>query len=152
MMRTFILRSVPNNLSRGISIATRIPSITVSSRVQAFLLVSHRQISPNTTRAFSMLHPRHYDGVYKELKSMKHQKPWLQALRERDEAIAAGATHDAAVEAVAAPAGKEHPPLPSEEELHPKKMKDSYFELVSVLFLRIWCSQLEKKKGSGRGI
>ena len=70
-----------------------------------------------------MLHPLHYEGVYKELKSMKHQKPWLQALRERDEALAA--TGNALAQT---PGG------PAVVEVRPKRMKESYFEIVSSLF------------------
>jgi len=69
-------------------------------------------------RQFSVLYPLHYEGVYKGLKSMKHQKPWLQALRERDKALTTAAVTGAAQ-------------TPAVVEIRPKRMKESYFELVS---------------------
>lgn len=54
---------------------------------------------------------------------MKHQKPWLQALREREEAAAAAGT--------AAPVEHKPAPVISPKKVQPKKMKESYFEIVS---------------------
>lgn len=83
-----------------------------------------------------MLHPRHYDGVYQELKALKHQKPWLQALRERDEAIAAATAAAAAGSAPVVTAC-----CPAVGELEPKRMKASYHELVGFFpFLLIFFS------------
>jgi hypothetical protein len=50
--------------------------------------------------------------VYEELRIMKLQKPWLQALKERDAGVV-----------------EEKKLLP--QELVPKRMRDSYHELVS---------------------
>lgn len=111
MMRTPISRALSLNLPR---------STYRSLPVQAPILQRH---IPSTARKFSMLHPLHYDGVYKELKSMKHQKPWLQALREREEAAAAAGT--------AGPVEDKPAPIISPKKVQPKKMKESYFEIVS---------------------
>lgn len=63
-------------------------------------------------RTFTVLHPSSYNGVYKELTTMKLQKPWLQALAERNAGIKPSP-----------------PPIPA-GGLSPKRMSDSYHKLV----------------------
>lgn len=71
-------------------------------------------VPSSSKRAFSSA-PRHaYDGVYNEIRIMKLQKPWLQALAEKETGI---------------PASVDPEPVP-QEKLTPKRMNDSYHELV----------------------
>ncbi|KAF8474915.1 HotDog domain-containing protein [Kalaharituber pfeilii] len=92
----------------------------------------------STFRAFSILHPLHYDGVYRELKSMRHQKPWLQALRERDVSLSAAAAEETGASATG-PAAERVEIVESQtavekvakvDTLQPKRMRDSFFKLV----------------------
>jgi acyl-coenzyme A thioesterase 9 len=87
----------------------------MATRTAAARLLSARLIPRASARAFTWTIRPCYDGVYEELRLMKLQKPWLQALKERNAGIE---------EPVAAP---------QQQELVPKRMKDSYHELVSPL-------------------
>jgi hypothetical protein len=87
----------------------------MATRTAAARLLSARLIPRASTRGFTRTVRPCYDGVYEELRLMKLQKPWLQALKERN-------------------AGIEEPVVaPQQQELVPKRMKDSYHELVSPL-------------------
>ncbi|RPB28490.1 Thioesterase/thiol ester dehydrase-isomerase [Terfezia boudieri ATCC MYA-4762] len=84
------------------------------------------------TRQFSLQPPLHYEGVNKDLRSMKHQKPWLQALRERDEALAAATAASTSIAPAQTPGG------PAVVEIKPKRMKESYFEIILPLSKDEW--------------
>lgn len=75
--------------------------------------LTQRPAIATSDRSFTMLHPRQYDGVYKELRSLKSQKTWLQALKDRNE-------------------GKDNEPVATIGNVkpEPKRMKDSYHSLV----------------------
>ncbi|KAH0602424.1 uncharacterized protein H6S33_008763 [Morchella sextelata] len=77
-------------------------------------------LSQQHPRKFSVSPVARYDGVYKELSAMKLQKPWLQALSERNAGI------------INTP-----PPLPA-GGLEPKRMKDSFHKLVLPLAKDKW--------------
>lgn len=68
--------------------------------------------APLRARHFTVLPPRHHDGVYKELSALGVQKPWLRALADRK----AGITPTPAPTPVGG--------------LAPKRMSDSFHRLV----------------------
>ncbi|KAA8910101.1 HotDog domain-containing protein [Sphaerosporella brunnea] len=84
----------------------------MTSRARPLLRLARSTISHTPKRHFALTKPSRYDGVYEELRSMKLQKPWLQALKERETGLPA-------------------PSAPPQTELVPKRMRDSYHELVS---------------------
>lgn len=108
-----------------------------------------RSVSGPQARTFGMLHPRHYDGVYQELKALKQQKPWLQALRERDEAAAAATATAAAGGSVSPrPSSDACPPV---GELKSKKMKESYHEIVGFFFFFLFSFLRRREEVNGDG-
>ncbi|KAI5853946.1 HotDog domain-containing protein [Tricharina praecox] len=96
----------------------------MSSRARTLLLPSLYAVRLGPARRqFSAIGRSSYDGVYKELQIMKLKMPWLQALAE----------------AKAAPASAAATTAPQEKkELVPKRMSDSYHELVLPLANDQW--------------
>ena len=76
-----------------------------------------------TKRSFTVYSSRRTDGVYKELTNQRVPTPWIEAFRRKQEQEKQGKS-SAQLQAGAAQAG---PPA----ELKPKRMKDSYFAVVS---------------------
>lgn len=74
----------------------------------------------STVRKLHSTAARHTDGVYNALTEMRVRTPWIEALRRKEEATKNGKS------------GSNEPATPSDRDLTPKKMSDSYHRVVSM--------------------
>ena len=83
-----------------------------------YIQLRRRSLNLNYARQFHISQRQRTDGVFKELTEMRVRTPWIEALRKKQE------------EGIDPTQKSNTPATPSDRDLTPKRMADSYHRVV----------------------